>query len=198
MRRHLVAAAVLSVLWAASAYAQQGPYDERDVWVERQIFFLIVKTGTPEAVQAAIEQGAEVNAMNDAGFTPLILAVALNPDPDVIVTLLKAGAEVNARDTRFGMTPLMWAAMCNENPKAIAILKNAGARTDPQDAVGLAVPLAASSISPNAEVIETLVNPGVTAIPGLSNEQAEDAYLPPSQDRDDVDMNKRLQQVLLR
>ena len=55
-----------------------------------------------------LESGAEPNARNNAGQTPLHLASALNSEA-LIVALLEAGAEVNLRDSA-GQTPLHVAA----------------------------------------------------------------------------------------
>lgn len=60
--------------------------------------FEIAQDGTPEEIKVAIEAGADVNARNENGSTPLHSA-AYNPNPAVITTLIKAGADVNARGT---------------------------------------------------------------------------------------------------
>ena len=74
------------MLLAATAYAQTT------------YLFEIVKTGTPQEVQAAIDKGAEVNVRDPSyGATALMLA-AHNQNPDVIITLLKSGADANVRD----------------------------------------------------------------------------------------------------
>jgi len=53
-------------------------------------------------------------------------AARRNKNPDVITTLLNAGARLDDRDKN-GMTPLMYAAKYNENPDVITTLLNAGA-----------------------------------------------------------------------
>src|SRR5271157_2612789 len=120
-------------------------------------FESIVKTGTPESIQAAIDQGADVNAKNEDGFTPLILAAISNPDPNVIATLLKAGANVNARDTKLGLTPLMWATRWRQNPKVISALLHAGADIDARNKEGQFVLMEAAGTNPNKEVLAALL-----------------------------------------
>src|SRR5271157_3318401 len=91
---------VLAVLLVASAYAQT-----RDL-------FELAKSGSSQDVQAAIDQGANVNAQDmkdEYQKTPVMWAARNNPNPAVITTLLKAGAKIEARDTT-GFTPLMYAA----------------------------------------------------------------------------------------
>jgi len=53
-------------------------------------------------------------------------AAALNPNPEVITELLKAGAKVDDR-TEEGTTPLMFAAWNNPNPDIITTLLRARA-----------------------------------------------------------------------
>jgi ankyrin repeat protein len=55
-----------------------------------------------------IEAGADINAHNKAGVTSLMCAAALNSNSEVIMTLLKAGADVKAKD-RIQKTALDWA-----------------------------------------------------------------------------------------
>ena len=114
MNTQMVVAVVLTVLLAASAYAQTTD------------FFELAKTGTPQDVQAAISKGADVNAQGDAGLTALMFAAGNNQNPKVITTLLKAGAAVNAQNI-YGATALMLAAEYNKNSKVITTLLRAGA-----------------------------------------------------------------------
>jgi ankyrin repeat protein len=99
-------------------------------------FYNLLQTGTPEQVQGEIDAGAVVNAQEETlGFTPLMWAAGLNPNPEVITVLLKAGAHINAR-VAGGMTPLMWAAARNRSPEVIAALLDAGADAKVKDRQG--------------------------------------------------------------
>ena len=50
--------------------------------------------------------------------------------------LLKAGAEINAKDERFGATALHFAAVNTENPEVISVLLKAGADPNVRDSEG--------------------------------------------------------------
>jgi Putative peptidoglycan binding domain/Ankyrin repeats (3 copies)/Ankyrin repeats (many copies) len=63
-----------------------------------------------EAVKEALKNGANVNARDEAGWTPL-MAAAQEGLPRVFSLLLKSGADVNAQSTH-GETALMIAAGC--------------------------------------------------------------------------------------
>ena len=77
-------------------------------------------------VSRCIGAGAEVNARDKYGNTPLRKAAEHNENPAVITALVKAGAKVNAKD-KYGNTPLHMAASENKNPAVITALLKAGA-----------------------------------------------------------------------
>ena len=124
--------------------------------------FELVTTGTPQEVQAVITNGADVNAQDDSGMTPLMYAAEYNPNPDVLTVLLKAGADVNVADN-YGLTPLMWDAEYNQNPETITTLLKAGADLKAQDKGGFTALMIAASRSLNPEIIITLLKAGADA-----------------------------------
>jgi len=116
---------VLTVFLAVSVHAQTA------------VLFAVAITGTPQDVQAAINNGADVNAYSSAFMTPLITAASFNDDPEVITTLLKAGADLEAVDrSPYGMTALIAAASLNRNPEVIKTLLKAGANGRAKDKTG--------------------------------------------------------------
>jgi ankyrin repeat protein len=128
-------------------------------------FFELVKTGTAQQIQAAMDQGAGdiVEARDEDGFTGLMHAAGFNENPEVITTLLKAGADLMARDTKFGMTPLMLAAAGNQNPEVITTLLKAGADINARDKAGQTPLMVAAYKNENPDVIMTLLKAGADA-----------------------------------
>jgi ankyrin repeat protein len=62
-------------------------------------FLELVKKGTPNQVQEAIEAGADLRAQDTDGWTALMWAAENNQNPEVIMTLLKAGADAKAKES---------------------------------------------------------------------------------------------------
>jgi len=75
-----------------------------------------------EGVRYAVTHGADINARDKRGMTPLMYA-AHGPDPEMVTLLLSHGADVHARDPR-GWTPLVYAL---GNTRNMALLVEAGA-----------------------------------------------------------------------
>jgi hypothetical protein len=86
-----------------------------------------------------IEAGADVNAKDDEGLTPLMIAAHYST-PEMVTLLIDAGADVNAKDDD-GQTPLMYADRSPDPDEqrfytippevireTIRILKDAGAK----------------------------------------------------------------------
>jgi len=152
MRKQTVVAVVLTVLLAASASAQATD------------FFELVKTGTAQDVQTAIDKGANVNDVLPAGDaqhmgkTPLMMAARYNQSPEVIAVLLKAGADVNAVDALHS-TALIWAAGGN-NVEVIATLLKAGADIKVKALSGATALMWAANGNRNPAVILALLKAG--------------------------------------
>jgi ankyrin repeat protein len=60
--------------------------------------FAAVKSGDLTAVAAMADRGADVNARNDAGQTPLMMAAMGRRGEDLIELLFHQGADIRARD----------------------------------------------------------------------------------------------------
>jgi len=125
-----------------------------------QSLFDLVKTGTPEQVQAAIKAGANVNDRDMFGRTLLMYAAEYNENPAVITVLMNAGAKLDDRAEFSGRTPLMLAASFNKNPDVIRTLLNAGAKMDDRDEYGMTPLMLAAEYNENPDVITTLLNAG--------------------------------------
>lgn len=96
--------------------------------------FPLIESGDPAAIAAAVAEGADVHARNEAGLTPLMAAVADSTPVEVIETLLGAGADLDQQAAN-GLTALMLAAG-EGTPAQVIYLMNAGADPTVVDAEG--------------------------------------------------------------
>ncbi len=79
----------------------------------------------PEAVKALLAAGADVNAVDHFGYTPLLYAATIDfGDSETATMLLQAGADPNLKDKK-GKTAL---AQAREYPYIRAALEQAGAK----------------------------------------------------------------------
>lgn len=113
-----------------------------------------------DVVAGCIRRGADVTG-DDSRTTPLHEASKSTRDPAVISAMVRAGADVNARDNR-GYAPLHRAARHNTDPAIISALLDAGAEVDSrgtgEDHFDLwdYTPLHEATANPNAAVAAAL------------------------------------------
>lgn len=177
LRRGAVVAWVLVVLlglnwYAAGRVAPWKPFEEGNWWVQR--YLLVSRPGsvrhvdlwgdTPlhgaasaghaEAIQFMLAGGADVNAKDRFGETPLNLAGGC---PEAIQLLLAAGADVNAK-TNCDRTPLHSAAV-GGRPEAIQLLLAAGADVNAREYDG-ETPLHSAAAGGGPDAIQLLLAAG--------------------------------------
>ncbi|QBH95038.1 ankyrin repeat domain-containing protein [Limnobaculum zhutongyuii] len=117
------------------------------------------KTEKLESARWLLNAGAEVNAKNKEGMTPLMYASrkAIRQPTDLLSLLIDAGAEVNAQNNS-GMTALSQTAM-SDNPAMTKLLLDNGASVDLRDTSGM-TPLMYAAQYSTPETIDILINSG--------------------------------------
>ncbi len=83
-------------------------------------------TGSAEAMRLLVAAGAEIDAVNDFGATPLMWAIG---EPEKVRILVSAGANVNAR-SKMGRTPLYLAAAGDGSSATVKLLLERGAKVE--------------------------------------------------------------------
>ena len=96
-----------------------------DAWTSEVLHQAARLTTNPTIIQLLLEAGADANARNDRGLTPLHEG-ATNGNPVVTAHLLAAGGDPNGLDNE-GYTPLHYAAAQSGNGRVVTRLLGAGA-----------------------------------------------------------------------
>jgi hypothetical protein len=147
----VIFAVVLSMCPARTSYAAAMSDKE---------FIKLCRSGTAAQVEEAIRNGANVNASvgigTTLGYTPLMEAAQYST-PDVVATLIKAGAEVNA-STNNGSTPLSYAAWYSTLDVVTALIK-AGADVNASNSYGGTALMTAAQFS-TPDVVAALIEAG--------------------------------------
>ena len=117
------------------------------------------QTATVKDVTACLDAGADLEAQDILGETPLHKAAENNKNPAVTQALIDAGADLKVRDNG-GFTPLHGAATWNnENPAVLKALLAAGADPMARDDDGN-TPLHLAARYENSAVIQALIDAG--------------------------------------
>lgn len=135
-----------------------------------------IRRGNQALVQQLVASGADINAVDEAGTTPLTAAV-LAGNPQILSYLLAHGADVNARQWHGGSTALLSAVLAGRRDLA-QILLAAGARCDLRFADGESV-LHRAAKHGDPAMIELLLaaNADLKALDDLWNTPLDDAVM---------------------
>lgn len=112
--------------------------------------------GYLELVRLLLDHGADINAKDDQGFTPLLWAAYSGRD-DVCLLLVQRGADMEAESKR-GETAITYIIGSTHSPKALALMLQKGVHIPDADANGGSLFDAAFSFIPH--------QPGKTGFPG--------------------------------
>ncbi|SMO68473.1 ankyrin repeat domain-containing protein [Fodinibius sediminis] len=126
--------------------------------------------GRTGKVREMIGQGMDVNASDNSGRTPLMLA-SFNGHTEIVQLLLEEGADVSARNTD-GRTPLIFASS-GPFPETVALLLESDADPNAVDNVDGWSALMFAAAEGNKEVVTTLLDHG--ADPSLTDKDDESA-----------------------
>lgn len=136
-------------------------FGQRILFQDQTSFLMVVAavSQNPDVIDSIIRLGADINASNKMGFTPLMFAAAYNT-PEMVQYILNQGADPLVISLRGDANTLHIAASLNPNPDVIDVLINAGLPLEERLLNGDTPLLLASEENTNIEVVERLVEFG--------------------------------------
>jgi len=127
----------------------------------------VAGSASVKEITRLIEEGADVDAADEYGWTPLMEAALFNKNTEVLRVFIERGADVNAADED-GFTPLMAAAWLVASPCALRLLIENGADVNAADRSGW-TPLMSAAGSKNPEALRILIENGADASANNNN-----------------------------
>lgn len=143
---------LLAVFWIAACDPRLA--SSCDNWNTPSFFM----SATPEEVQACIDDGADLRNQGLGNLLPIHGAAASSSHPEVILQLLEAGADLEARSGGGG-TALHFAVL-NRNPAIVRTVIDSGAELEARDSGGMTALHCAAWMARNPAVITALVQAG--------------------------------------
>src|SRR5262249_34951808 len=117
-----------------------------------------IRNADAQAVRKLLDNGADVNARDAEGNTPLILA-SFYASPECLELLIEKGADLNSAN-KAGATPLIGGATDYEKPR---LLVSAGANIRVRTALGNTPLLLAARRAGNSRTVKLLLQRGANA-----------------------------------
>lgn len=120
-------------------------------------FQRLVNKGNIEECNKYLKTGVNINAMNEEGFTPLMISI-INQNDAMTIFLVKNDAKINMQSGKLGLSPFMIACV-KGNKKIADFLLEHGAELNAKDNYGNNVLYDAADRHP--EMLDFLIEKGV-------------------------------------
>lgn len=104
--------------------------------INKKLLSAAVTATKARDIKELLDKGADVNAHNEWGLTPVMLAAQYNHSVAVLNALIAAGADIHEAEPKYRSNALHLAANSSSNPKVIDALLAAGANIDARNYLG--------------------------------------------------------------
>ena len=144
----------------ADASVNVRTWNEEDMPEDNALHITAAHTHYPQILTLLLKCGLDIESVSSSYMTPLLTACLFNELPDAAITLIRAGADVNARSGVSG-TPFIYAA---RHAYALPLLKELaahGAEIGASDDGGKTAMHSAAMNNPNPDVIRYLLSLGL-------------------------------------
>lgn len=136
----------------------QNNYDSKQCLTEALLRACLGSVDSPDIVSELIKKGADVNAVDSAGNSPLLLAIR-NQKPEVVKALVSSSANVNYKNLKSDNESPILLASKGKNTSIIEELIKAGANIE-SSYTDKTTPLMVAVNSENVEAINVLIKAG--------------------------------------
>ena len=111
-------------------------------------------------IKDLLDKGADINAHNEWGLTPVMLAAQYNHSVAVLNALIAAGADIHEAEPKYRSNALHLAANSSKNPKVIEALLAAGANIDARNYLGETALIMAVNSNDETKISTQLIRSG--------------------------------------
>ena len=128
--------------------------------LNKKLLTAAVSATKAREIKELVDAGADVNAHNEWGLTPVMLASQYNHCVAVLNALIAAGADINEAEPKYRSNALHLAANSSKNPKIIEALLAAGANIDARNYLGETALIMAVNSNAETKVTTQLIKSG--------------------------------------
>lgn len=128
--------------------------------VNKKLLQAAVSATKAREIKELLEKGADINAHNEWGLTPVMLASQYNHSVAVLKELIAAGGDISECEPKYKSNSLHLAANCSKNPKVIEVLVEAGADLEARNYLGETALIMAVNTNPETKITTQLIKIG--------------------------------------
>ena len=132
--------------------------------INKKLLSAAVTATKARDIKELLDKGADVNAHNEWGLTPVMLAAQYNHSVAVLNALIAAGADIHEAEPKYRSNALHLAANSSSNPKVIDALLAAGANIDARNYLGETALIMAVNSNSETKISTQLIKCGADII----------------------------------